>query len=64
MGDVGFDDDAAGIGFDDDVVLIGRYDVAPEQLVAIEGAVSISIVSDGPLWPATGSVSRRRVQAR
>jgi hypothetical protein len=45
-GNVGFYYNAAGIQFDNDVVLIGRYDATPEQLVGIEGGVSISIVSD------------------
>ena len=45
-GNVGFYYNAAGIQFDNDVVLIGRYDATPEQLVGIEGDVSISIVSD------------------
>jgi hypothetical protein len=45
-GNVGFYYNAAGIQFDNDVVLIGRYHATPEQLVGIEGGVSISIVSD------------------
>ena len=45
-GNVGFYYNAAGIQFDNDVVLIGRYDATPEQLIGIEGGVSISIVSD------------------
>jgi hypothetical protein len=45
-GNVGFYYNAAGIQFDDDVVLIGRYDATPEELVGLEGGVSISIVGD------------------
>jgi hypothetical protein len=45
-GNVGFYYNAAGIQFDDDVVLIGRYDATPEELVGLQGGVSIFIVGD------------------
>ena len=43
-GNLGFYYNADGIEFDDSVVLIGSYEATPEQLVGIEGDVSISIV--------------------
>jgi hypothetical protein len=43
-GNLGFYYNAAGIEFDDSVVLLGTYESTPEQLVGMEGDVSISIV--------------------
>jgi MFS family permease len=42
-GNLGFYYNAAGIEFDNNVVRIGRYEATPEQLVELEGNVSISI---------------------
>ena len=42
-GNLGFYYNAAGIEFDNNVVLLGRYEATPEQLVGLEGDVSISI---------------------